>query len=141
MCPSMWSSHYHKYQTFFFMDESLLSHFHLLVCCPIHVSTEGETVVSSSDLSRLLVGSLHEQDGWREEETWPASTQDQLCPQYMLILLFSPPGLLGRASISIGAQADAATGLTTGTPDQAPLGEGLMPLLELTPLPEERGSW
>lgn len=36
-------------------------------------------------------------------------------------LLFSPPGLLGRASISIGPQAEAATGLTTGTPDQAPL--------------------
>lgn len=30
-------------------------------------------------------------------------------------LLFSPPGLLGRASISIGPQAAAATGLTTGT--------------------------
>lgn len=36
-------------------------------------------------------------------------------------LLFSPPGLLGRASISIGAQAAAATGLTTGMADQAPL--------------------
>lgn len=34
-------------------------------------------------------------------------------------LLFSPPGLLGRASISMGAQAEAATGLTTGTADQA----------------------
>lgn len=36
-------------------------------------------------------------------------------------LLFSPPGLLGKASISIGPQAEAATGLTTGMPDQAPL--------------------
>lgn len=34
---------------------------------------------------------------------------------------FSPPGLLGKASISIGPKVDAATGLTTGMPDQAPL--------------------
>lgn len=36
-------------------------------------------------------------------------------------LRFSPPGLLGSASISIGPQAEAAAGVTTGTPDQAPL--------------------
>lgn len=36
-------------------------------------------------------------------------------------LLFSPPGLLGKASISIGPQVEAATGLTTGTSDQGPL--------------------
>jgi len=36
-------------------------------------------------------------------------------------LRFSPPGLLGRASISTGPQAEAATGLTTGVADQAPL--------------------
>lgn len=34
-------------------------------------------------------------------------------------LLFSPPGLLGKASISIGAQAETAAGLTTGMPDHA----------------------
>lgn len=38
-------------------------------------------------------------------------------------LLFSPPGLRGRASISIGPQAEAATGLTTGMADHAPLVE------------------
>lgn len=80
-------------------------------------------------------------------------------------LLLSRPGLRGRASISIGPQADAATGLTTGMADQAPLmKEGwrrkesscsliteerfkysqifprltLLSLLELTPFPEER---
>lgn len=35
-------------------------------------------------------------------------------------LLLSRPGLRGRASISIGPQADAATGPTTGMADQAP---------------------
>lgn len=81
-------------------------------------------------------------------------------------LLLSRPGLRGRASISIVPQADAATGLTTGMADQAPLMKEdwrrkkesscslhnreeiqmqsdfspltLLSLLELTPLPEER---
>lgn len=82
-------------------------------------------------------------DGWMNEGRWrPAWFQIRtIYPQYMLIPRFSPPGLLGKASISIGPQVEAATGLTTGIPDQAPLpGETLFSLL-LTPLPEERTSW
>lgn len=56
----------------FFTGESLLSHSHLLVCCPIRDSTEAETAVSCSDLSNSMWGALvrHGQEGWREEETW-----------------------------------------------------------------------
>lgn len=71
VCPSMWYNHYHKQKMFFMGQSLLLSLPHLLVCCPIHVSTEGETVASCSDLPNSMWGALmrHEQGGWREEET------------------------------------------------------------------------
>lgn len=70
MYPSIWSICYHKYQMFF-MGESMLSHSHLLMSCPIRDSTEAETAVICPDLSKSMWGALVrlEQEGWREEET------------------------------------------------------------------------
>lgn len=75
-CWEMWHSHYHKYQ--FFICESLMSHSHLLLCCPTHVSTDGETVVCWSDLSNSTWGALMRQsrkDGRKMSR--PGCRQDQ----------------------------------------------------------------
>lgn len=56
-------------------------------------------------------------------------------------LLFSPPGLLGRASISIGAQEEAATGATTGAEDQALLPGGACSRTEPGAMSGETQDW